>query len=79
MRTTTNVVAHVNVEQGKRPILFRMKREPTLVGISVNFTLDGRTFWRLSHFHHLSFLYVYYTLQIGNGSKEKRIFCVKKI
>jgi hypothetical protein len=56
-----------------------MKREPTLVGISVNFTLDGRTFWRLSHFHHLSFLYVYYTLQIGNGSKEKRIFCVKKI
>jgi hypothetical protein len=56
-----------------------MKCKPTLVGIPLNLTLNGRTFWRFSHFHHLSFLYVYYTLQIGNGSREKRIFCVKKI
>ena len=53
MSTTTNVVSHVNVEQSKRPILFRMKRESTFVGIGVDFTLDGRTFWRLSHFHFL--------------------------
>jgi len=79
MGTTADVVAHVNVEQSKRPILFRMKCKPTLVGIPLNLTLNGRTFWRFSHFHHLSFLYVYYTLQIGNGSREKRIFCVKKI
>ena len=56
MRTTADVVSHVNVEQGKRTILFRMKRESTLVGIAIDATLDGRNFRRLSHFHFLSFL-----------------------
>ena len=74
MSTTTNVVSHVNVEQSKRPILFRMKRESTFVGIGVDFTLDGRTFWRLSHFHSFSFLSYHYTIiivQCQYGRPEK--------
>ena len=61
MSTTTNIVSHVNVEQGKRSILFRMIGKPTLVGIPLNLTLDGRNLWRLSHFHFLSFLSYHYT------------------
>jgi hypothetical protein len=40
----------MNVEQSKRPIRLGVVGKSTLVGVSVDFTLDGRTFWRLSHF-----------------------------
>jgi hypothetical protein len=72
MITTADVVSHVNVEQGKRTILFRMKREPTLIGIGVDFTLDGRTFRRLSHFHSL-FLSFSYSTYIYRRCKKKKL------
>ena len=55
MRTTANVVSHVNVEQSIRPIRLGVEREATLVGVGVDLTLDRRSLRRLSHFSSLSF------------------------
>ena len=60
MRTTANVVSHMNVEQGERPIDLGMERESTLVGIGVDLTLNGRTLRRLSHFLSLFLFPVFY-------------------
>jgi hypothetical protein len=62
----------VNVEQGKRTILFWMIGKSTLISIGVDFTLDSRNLWRLSHFHSL-FLSFSYSTYIHRRCKKKKL------
>lgn len=60
MRTTANVVSHMDIEQGKRPIGLGMVGKPTLVGVGVDLTLDRRSLRRLSHFFSFFLFPVFY-------------------
>ena len=74
MRTTANVVAHMNVEQGKRTIGLRMEREACLVGVVVDSLLDRFSLRGLSHLS-LSFSCAYhYTIIIGQCQYPSRVF-----
>lgn len=60
VRTTANVVSHMDVEQGKRSIGLRMVSEASLVGIGVDLLLDRFSLRRLSHFFSLFLFPVFY-------------------
>ena len=82
MRTTANVVSHVDVEQSIRPIRLGVEREPTLVGVGVDLTLDRRGLRRLSHllslFLSLYYLYRHYTYPYLSLQEKNSDFCVKR-
>ena len=63
MGTTANVVAHMDIKQGERPIRLGVIGEASLVGVGVDLLLDGFGLWGLSHLL-LSFLCYHSTLII---------------
>jgi hypothetical protein len=81
VRTTTNVITHMNVEQSICSIRLGVEREASLVGIGVDLLLDCFGLWRLSHFLSLFllyFLYRHYTNHSLGLQEKSRNFCVKK-